>query len=414
MFLYKSYPSILFEIAAFVKYCFLPLLLYSDSTYYEVMGPSPSDYGIQMAIKITIYEMLLIYAFRYIYISKSINIYDRSIDYWQEKIFKHTKQIVLVALSIGLIFLILFPNIVFPGLIFLEDKNDVASREKVPIFPILISIWKIFTFLLSLCVIYKSYLKRKDSNKSLFLSVLAYIICLFLILGDSRWGVIFLTFSFLAIITKLYGKVARRYVYIISPIFLILLIFITIYKFNDQMELLYDGDIIKLFGQLFASQLQAYFSGISLVAQSVDMSIDIHYLSDFSIKTLWNDFVGSIPLVSKLSDQTMRTNYLFNQYVLGANTEWFTQIIPCSGIGYIYMGFWLSPFFTVIYNILGLHYERKMYFTSSIFLKYIYIMIAFWMSLSICFNTQIPFGNVMVFQMPLYIIYYVITHLKYR
>lgn len=410
---YRTFPSLLFEVAAFIKYCLIPIILWSDNSYYDVIGPDPSSNSIILAVRLTLYEMSLLYLLRYTYIikSKKQQINKRS----GEIIIKNINKFLFLFIIVGAIFTILFPNLMFPDFYLFKDKNEVALEEKVPIFPILISIWKYIMFLLLISIIYKAYLKHKiNVGTALMYTFISYLICLLLTLGDSRWNVIFFTFYFFIIINYLYPAASRKYIVFVSPIFVLLILFITIYKFRDDIELLSDGSVVATFAQLFSYQLQAYFSGISLVAQSVDMSNDVLFNPDFTIKTLLNDFIGTIPIVSKLVTQSMRTNFIFNQYVLGVNTIWFTQIIPSTAIGYIYFGFWLSPVFTILFNLLGLYFEKRAICTNSIFLKYIYIMASFWLSLSICFNTQIPFGNIVVYQLPIFIVYYIFSHIKLK
>ena len=64
---FVSLSSRLFEIAAFIKYFIIPVLLLIDDNYRYVTGPLPSEVSFNIAIKITIYEMLILYLFRYIY-----------------------------------------------------------------------------------------------------------------------------------------------------------------------------------------------------------------------------------------------------------------------------------------------------------------------------------------------------------
>lgn len=412
-YLYKSFPSKLFGIAAFIKYFLLPILLWHDNNYYfEVLGPSPSNRSINLAIWITLYEMCLIYIGRYLYVVKSIcRVKENGL------IGSFPKQITkfyLLILIAGIIFTLIFPKLMFPDFYLFEDKNEIALKEKVPLFPIIIAIWKYLFFLASIAFIAKQFVKHNiNINAAILYSMFAFFICMMLTIGDSRWNVIFLTLSFFAILGSLYGKTAKKYMAMILPVFVILIFIITIYKFKDQIEILYEKNAIVAFTKLFANQLQSYFSGISLIAQSIDMSYDVAFNQDFNLQTLLNDFVGAIPIVSKFVDPSIRTNYIFNQYLLGGNTTWFTQIIPSSGIGYLYFGFWLSPIFTVTFNILGLHLEKLSYINNNIFIKYILIMSSFWFSLSLCFNTQIPFGNVVVYQLPIFIVYYFFKRFKF-
>ena len=65
-----SAPSIFFEVASFVKYFLIPVLICVDVKYKNVIGPPVSSTAFDIAISITVYEMLCVYFFRYLYIAR--------------------------------------------------------------------------------------------------------------------------------------------------------------------------------------------------------------------------------------------------------------------------------------------------------------------------------------------------------
>ena len=403
-----SVVTYVFEIAAFIKYFLIPLLILLDEEYIFVRGPVPSDKSLELAVKITIYEMMLIYFLRYIYIKKKL----KNIRLTCSSGFRYEIASLLPVITIiGFVLLLLFPDLMLPKLYIFGEK-DAENEQMVATFSILVSLWKKLFYILSIIYVYKKfqcsiYSKRKSVLYSFFLF---FLIILFT-LSSSRWSVLFMSISTFMVLASLYGKIIKRIAFTVFPLLISVLVLITLYKFQDKFDAL--GEVsIQSFAIILASQLQAYFSGVSLIAQSIDMSTNAIFANGFTYNVLLNDFAGSVPILNKFINPMERTNIYFNQYVIALHTEWFTQIIPSSGIGYIYFGFWLSPLFTVLFNITGLHFERKCFETNDIFDKFIFIFISLWCSLSICFNTQIPFGNIITGILPLYIIN--ILYKKYK
>ena len=131
---------------------------------------------------------------------------------------------------------------------------------------------------------------------------------------------------------------------------------------------------------------------------------------------------GIVQICAAKAGDKMEVTYSFGKeykmgglrLVISPDTEWFTQIIPATGLGYIYFGSMFAPIFTVVFNILGLHFDYKLLNTSNLFVKYVLIYCSLWGGLSICFNTQIPFGNVVVYIFPLYLFYRLFSKLTIK
>lgn len=398
---FVSFPSRLFEIAAFLKYFLIPVLLLIDENYRYVTGPLPSDESFNIAIKISIYEMLIIYIFRYIYHKKNHVLLKQNT---HPNLYEKISSLFIIMSLIGIIFLLLYPNLMFPKFYLFEEK-DGENEQKVPLFSILILIWKKFYYIILLICINNKFKETKYSyKKSIVLSMLVFICFVYMTLGASRWGILFTTITTYFILSYFYGKVIKKIFVFVFPFLIAIMLLISYYKFSNDLNFI-DGNYFQSFVALFASQLQSYFSGVSLIAQAVDMSVDTIFENDFTFDVLCNDFLGSIPFVNSFVNPMERTNIIFNQYVLSVNTIWFTQIIPASGIGYIYMGFWLSPVFTLLFNIYGLYFEKRCLESNDVINKFLLLTASLWCSLSICFNTQIVFGNLIVSVLSIYIAY---------
>lgn len=403
-----SAPSIFFEVASCVKYFLIPVLICVDVKYKNVIGPPVSSTAFDIAISITVYEMLCVYFFRYLYIARrsvrfNNNNYTLALPVNIDSLGK-------IALFSGLFFAVFVSDVFFPKFYLLSEK-DADNYKMVPTFSILISIWRYFSYVVFISMIYLKYKERRWSKaKSIFVSFSLYAIYLYLILGASRWGLIFFSSVTFLLLIKMYGKSVKRIFSLFLPIIVVLFFLISFYKFQNEISL--SEDFFDVFLFLFARQLQEYFSGITLIAQCVDMSNDVLFSSYLKLSTLLNDLLGFPPLSYLISDPMNKTNIVFNQYVLSVDTIFFTQIMPASGIGYIYFGFLFSPIFVVLFNVVGLYFENKQKYTSDIYMKFIYLYISLWASLSLCFNIQIVLGNIGFRIFPLWLLYMLISHVR--
>ena len=404
-----SVPSVFFEIASFVKYFLIPVLICTDVKYKDVIGPPVSSASFSIAISVTIYEMICLYFFRYLYIAR---VKKESNNAEVMMLSNHINLLARLALLSGLFFVLFFGDIFFPDFYLLSEK-DADNNKMIPTFSILISIWKYFSYVIFMCVVYLNYRKsRWSKKKSICVASCMHLVYIYLLLGTSRWTLIFFSSVTFVLLMKLYGKSIRRIFYLFLPVILVLFFLISFYKF--QNELSFSNGFINTFASLFAMQLQSYFSGITVLAQAIDMSNDEIFSSFLRTRTLLNDLLG-VPILSNfISDPLDRPNILFNQYVLSVDTLFFTQIMPSSGIGYIYFGFLFSPIFVVLFNICGLYFENKQRKEVDIYMKYVYLYISLWASLSLCFNIQIVLGNIGFRMLPLWVLYWVINRFSFR
>lgn len=401
--------SCAFEIAAFVKYFIMPVSFIFIDSYPIMIGSDPNEVSFSLAIFLTLYEMLLIYLCRYLYIRK----HSSSIVPLNRNLSKDSKRIFIQNYSVWFLFLfciftlllVISPKLVFPDFYLLNDKGENSSKM-IPFFSIIGGWWKYLFYIVMINFLGYRY-SAKHEKKYFCLAILLFLFSTYLILGTSRWAIIFhfvVTFYLFRII---FNRTLVKKLLVFVPLFVCLFFLITIYKFQNDLGS--DYSLIN-FADLFVSQLQDYFSGPSLIGHAIDMG----HKYNITFETCWNDFVGAIPVLSKTVDQMNRTNILFNQYVISPDTEWFTQIIPATGLGYIYFGSMFAPIFTVAFNILGLHFDYKLLNTSNLFVKYVLIYCSLWGGLSICFNTQIPFGNVVVYIFPLYLFYRLFSKLTIK
>lgn len=396
----KLGPSMYFwHVILCVKYFIMPLYIVL-SGHRQTIGTYVSEDSFIYGSLLFLYEMFWIYGlyfcFYYKIMSRVVTVGDIiSIPF-------RFKRLCYFTILAGFTLLVLFPDSFISMSAFdilgISQEMDV-DKEIDTLGGILVRFWKNFSFIVLFLYIAKRYLDTRIVNKYMwYFWGLLLIYCL-LYLSSSRWTILFLMInaSYLAYI--LFGKRIVRYVYLSGIMLVFLLIFITIDKFSWYFEM---GNKSVL--DLLLGQLQSYFSGPNLLAQTIDMNNCSYIANNINIATFFNDILGSIPLVSKLIDQLDRINVYFNLYVLNFDGN-FSQIIPMTGIGYVYLGFVFSPLFTTIFTAIGMYFDYKSVFISNLFYKYVYIYVALWFLASIIMNTQVVVGNVVIHCLSLLLFY---------
>lgn len=161
---------------------------------------------------------------------------------------------------------------------------------------------------------------------------------------------------------------------------------ITTYKFRYALNS--DASVGTIIGMLFG-QMQDYFSGPRLVAQSIEVAKN--YSGQIGFPTIINDIFGNMPLISGLCDQTNRINGYFCNYNFGNWTNK-TLLMPMVGEGYCYLPFmpWLLSMF---FAALTIYFDYKQQMTTDLEFKYLYTLEGCWLAFSICLNSQTNWGH---------------------
>ena len=385
----------LFKVACFIKYFLMPISLLSlgEDSLYEVFGPLPTELSLIKAVTLLIYELIAVYVTRFIFISKNKKRMATLLDLSSAKL-QNNKMLFFVILF-GVI-LSIIPNVyILPKVLFLtsETVKDDIMRDNVSSLQVFVGVWKYLLFIAcASCIFERSRSKYKFSN--VFLYLILVVFCLLLLSGTSRWGILFFTLIALTLVRQKYGAKTNWLIFLITGLSFAIFISISIYKFSWAVQ----GDsplIVELFN-VYISLLQSYFSGPSLIAQSYDMIESLFYESNITFITCINDFLGTMPFVSKLVDLSDRTNVYFNQYLFGMHTTNISQIIPMSSVGMLYFSSFFAPLFVCIFLYIGFHFEQKALQSNMLYKRFIFLYISFWCVLSIALNTQIVFGNILL------------------
>lgn len=392
---FKNIAIIVIDVLATLKYAIIPILMfiYNDFNGGVLTGHVPSKYYIDKAIILQIIEIITVYIVMFLYKNKTKE---------ESEIKVHKIGKVTIGFCIlGMLMALIFWESFVPSQIFVID-SDYVSKQKIEAefdgaVSIILNVFKAVILIIGIQYFYKKY-KENNRTRYIIFSGLILLIYIALNTGTSRWAIVipFITCSYLFL--KMYGKKARTMILSIVSIVIVSVISITFVKFN---WLLNEESSFKDLIEVYAKQMQEYFSGVRATAQGIE-AIDI-YDNQITFSTMINDFAGSIPVVSHNVNQKDRINIYYNYLLKGPNKT-ATQIMPMITIGFAYFYYPLCSIFILIHLLIAIKLGELVKTSQDIFKKYIYCIFVFWFSMCLGFNTQIIFGNVMALFIPFMIL----------
>jgi heme/copper-type cytochrome/quinol oxidase subunit 2 len=374
----KSIVSYIFTFYSFIRYVLLPVFI-------AITGHNQANYfltndiaSIQRASLLMIYELIVLGVFIFIF-SKALPKFRRRKVQYNVHI-KGRLFIYVVLTMIAVLLLVVTPEI-RSNLSFLIIQTEQGNRIEENIGTNLMLIRQIIlTAFAMLYVVLVSISHRKfqrtGKKKYLFMVMLFTFLNIAIIVGERRIMQVYTAFASGYIVIMLFPKYKKR----ITQIILFLTIFVvgmmSIYKFFDAF--LYNNYIDALMNsdfniRNFARLLQSYFFG----PQNVAVSLEITNSSFQPFSRLMFDFARStMGLNFLVKDLMYTTNDIFNIFIYG---NYVPSGHPVSGIGYgfMYLGYILSPLFSIIVIAVSIFVEKLLINTNSLEMKYMwsYILI---------------------------------------
>ena len=374
---------------SFIKYDLVPCIIAMSSDYYNgvLTGQIPAAESVQQAIIYTLYEMLTVFsiiAVSNLFSVKNIN----------KKIHKFNKRtevqpIISFVLILGILFIIIFGDYLLPKQIFLLNDEYVAKKEGF-LFDgavlIIYTVFKLLVLIFSLRYIFELYENKKKYRYIVF-SGLIMILYLGIQTSTSRWNMLIPVIIYLYLAAQYFKEKIKAIAIVVGVILAVSIVSISAYKFSWLVKK--TDNIAQEIFVILTQQVQEYFSGPRAIAQGIE-SIEV-YKDDIKISTFFNDYLGSIPLLSHYIEQKDRINVYYNYYIKGVGAE-VTQIMPMITIGIAYFGEVFSIVFIVIHLVWAIRFGEIENKITNIFYKYIYMYASMWFSMALMFNTQIIFG----------------------
>ncbi|KAF3299904.1 hypothetical protein [Aerococcus urinaeequi] len=423
-----NHTNIIFEFSnffIFIRYVITPFSMTILSNYDGLgYGKNPLEKDINLGLFLMIIELLSIYVVTYIAQKYYTKKYKRDLHFYNStnhmdnktaiNFFKNKSFILIFMILSTIIILIWNPTSLLPQIGELIQQDSGSGSIELNSNPdnifssfvlILTNMYRVTLFLLILSSLKKLY----DRNEKIIYVIIAWIVVLYylsIIISTSRWTLLFNIIIIFSIISKLFPKTPKIFYLVLIMLGVFGLLLISINKYSWEIrnsDNPFNDIILVLFGQF-----QEYFSGPRPVAQSIEMSRV--FKNDINIFTFVNDYLGSVPGLASLINQSDRINVYFNKFLNVGNV---THIIPMVGIGYTYLPFF-PTIFTMVFEWFLVKFDYLFTFNRNFELKFLYGYIGLFFAMTIGFNSQIIWGNFVSIFLPLWIVYIVNKKIRFK
>lgn len=386
------------RILMLIKYAIMPIMFFLFGN--KMKGIIiPSQDALNMAYILIIYELVAIYFVFYYLTAKK----QKKINYTKQISFSKNINIYILFILLSLILLFVFPEFFIPkNFLILKEIYNKPDFNMSGFISIIAYCFKIILLFVILRALKKLYDKEKKKRYILF-SGLSCLIYIGLNTGTGRWIILFSTVLSIFILFEIYGKKVKTIVFFMTIIMFISITSITVTRTIEAGYITSSNVILESLTNMLR-QFDTYFSGPITVSQSLEILKE--HKNDINIVTFFNDFLGSVPLLSNFIDQTNRINYFYNYYsgVMVNHPDATPLIMPMISIGYAYFGYLFSPIFFVFFIAIAVIFDKKISKESIIDKKFLYSYSAIMCSLCIGFNTQIIYGYFISKFLPLFIL----------
>ena len=344
----------------FVRYFIIPVLICIDEDFlsYEPLDGDENSKFFVSGILFTMWESL----FLGLYLLNRLPHWYQNND--NQKTVAHYKSESVGLLAVEMLLMVLLV-LISPGILgkysfmFNLDGNDMISMSDEASVSLLDTIAlmgaRILKTLLPIPFLFILYKKYQYHNKLKYFLLSSLILIIFYALimeGNSRNSIIIPAISIIFIMSTLFPKYKRGIWTSMIVIIAIISVLSIIFKvFRNDIAAAMEADTLSY----WISYLDIYFAGISNMGRVV--SAKLIYGDEYNNFLLMiNDLFSNIPLLSKFTDDKYSSLYLFLKF-----WDRNDQVIPSSGNGLFYFGYFLAPVVPVLIATLAHFFEKKRY-----------------------------------------------------
>ncbi len=209
--------------------------------------------------------------------------------------------------------------------------------------------FKIITLLILASFILGSK-QLSENQKNILLIMLMGGMSLFIV-GTSRLSILLFILPFYLVLTSILNKKSKKFIGAgLLGIMLPILLIASLIKYTK-------GDNVATTESLLnTSSLNAYFAGVGNVAVGIDAFEKIEHKT-YTLSFL-NDIFQNIPLLSKITDDTYKTNMIFNREIYN-HSLWQDQIVPLNISGLFHFNIYGVGLYAVFCLFFAMYLERK-------------------------------------------------------
>lgn len=246
-------------------------------------------------------------------------------------------------------------------------KAEDNLEEISPFVSVLFPIARFYIILFIFSVINKLKISNK---KRLFYSFLVVLFNATIIVGTSRFSIVYSTFPIILLLIYFYPQYSKKIMRLSLVAFTSIILVASITKFTRESNQVGTSDFFTIY------QLNAYFSGIVNYSVGYDAYEDSNVSFFERVNYQISDLTQNIPLLSKYADEAFKTNNKFNRQMYGSNLSK-DQIVPVSIAGLFHFSIYFFYIYIFVFCYLAFKFEQKAYRCSETILFVLYIILAF-------------------------------------
>ena len=404
---YKSYLSVkIITILSFLKFVILPVLMVS-SGYYNVFPESNIDIYVTQTLSLMIFEIVSVFFVLKFYKPKRFH----------QKLIKSKKQnkkIVTIAIFIGLLGLLIYPDFI-KNIIWLKSSDDLLLDNVTFIIGWQMGILYYFVKFVPVIILILTitYLRNKGFKKYKLIKLTTLlIISLFtvvLVFSENRGHLVAQGILIIYLLSNYFPKYKRSLSISIFSVILLGVIFSTSYRIlnSNKININTSSSILNYYnGELGIRFIDAYLSGPSSLAQGLK-AYDL-YENNWSFNTFINDIIINTQVLNQISYRIFDTNLLKDRTsVYYAKIITGSRIPPLMMSGYIYLGFLFAPLFAMIAVFLALRFEdfSKYFFKNDVFMSFVWLYISIRFSFFLGLSISVLYGLFATYFLPMWLVF---------
>lgn len=373
-----------FTVFVFLRYLVIPLLMMYFPYNGTIIGEYSAKSHYEQAWQLYIYELVVIEMVYWIFKTR-IPKRRRKVDSWDLKSVFSPQ--VLGFCMIGFVVVAIAVIVIQPSI--LQRYHSVFSNAPIVAeedvdssigFLILNYIKNTFPVL----VIAYYYVSQKKVNW-FFVLLPVFVACMFYT-STSRNSILMPGVAYIFVLMKAFPKHAKRLFVILTAFLGAVVLVMTFYKS------FYGGKMTSDMQNL-SHYLSTYVMGPKEVA--IGFATKTHYGSHIGLRTLWNDIINNVPVLSRFGDSTNITGQYYNWTYYTYRFIGGGFIIPAVSQGMLHFGIILAPIFEIL-KVYALVKLDTLYDTSEPISAFFYAKVAAYFGLFLACNISASINTFIV------------------
>lgn len=351
-----------FNFIVLLRYVLAPLSVVVVDLYTGRSFTQPTTEAFHLSFFLVSYELIAV-TFLAWFLMKKNNIFKSSPTL---AIYNNKNRFVFITFIFFTLFLIILNPIAIQNFNFFiprdfDVSNPITLSTMEMAASLAISVSKQIIFLVLINYFYKKYIVTK-SNLWIFLTFISVILNISIYSGLNRSDLIMMTIASTYLIIRIYPRLKKLMIIIVSLFFAIIIPAITATR---QISKQFEGDSII---DTFAKTAQLYLGSPYNVAIAIEA------------KEIFSEHTHVFNLMYDFMRPTFGLNFLVKDLPLNYSNEFFNarmyqddrviQIIPMIGEGYFYLGLFFAPVLTLLFFYLGYKLTEYQLKSQNIFIIY--------------------------------------------